>query len=403
MIAGDLPIVRLLLENQAVDETGMDIASSALETAVWDRKTEIVRLLLESAVRPMVEGYLESALKVAVQFRLAKLVEILLEFGASPSYKFTIRFREPRSCISYVLESLDERFCSDSCEPELVLKLLLSKTEPLPRKTRNDLLVEYVSIKSDAVDLVRLLLNHQCLPEPEAHEEDSPIVFAALHANIKSMELLMDETRDIDSCRGSIPWTNQFSLPKGTFGGYIWSEERPMYKSWFTRDIEITALFGGIISKNERVVESLIDHGADVNTIIELGTPLFIAAALSSKSVVQLLLKHGAKITPSKFGEREQSSPLVIAAARGNIEIVELLLEYGADVEQGTATIVHSMLAHKYGIEGRFYPSAIEAAEMGGHKEVVALLREYRSGQAVTVVEEAEVTMMPNRVEDVED
>ncbi|KAM0317008.1 hypothetical protein ACHAO8_002814 [Botrytis cinerea] len=388
VIAGDLPIVRLLLENQAVDETGMDIASSALETAVWDRKTEIVRLLLESAVRPMVEGYLESALKVAVQFRLAKLVEILLEFGASPSYKFTILFREPRSY---------------SCEPELVLKLLLSKTEPLPRKTRNDLLVEYVSIKSDAVGLVRLLLNHQCLPEPEAHEEDSPIVFAALHANIKSMELLMNETHDIDSCRGSIPWTNQFSLPKGTFGGYIWSEERPMYKSWFTRDIEITALFGGIISKNERVVESLIDHGADVNTIIELGTPLFIAAALSSKSVVQLLLKHGAKITPSKFGEREQSSPLVIAAARGNIEIVELLLEYGADVEQGTATIVHSMLAHKYGIEGRFYPSAIEAAEMGGHKEVVALLREYRSGQAVTVVEEAEVTMMPNRVEDVED
>ncbi|KAM0155062.1 hypothetical protein ACHAQE_006965 [Botrytis cinerea] len=403
VIAGDLPIVRLLLENQAVDETGMDIASSALETAVWDRKTEIVRLLLESAVRPMVEGYLESALKVAVQFRLAKLVEILLEFGASPSYKFTILFREPRSCISYVLESLDERFCSDYCEPELVLKLLLSKTEPLPRKTRNDLLVEYVSIKSDAVDLVRLLLNHQCLPEPEAHEEDSPIVFAALHANIKSMELLMNETHDIDSCRGSIPWTNQLPLPKGTFGGYIWSEERPMYKSWFTRNIEITALFGGIISKNERVVESLIDHGADVNTIIELGTPLFIAAALSSKSVVQLLLKHGAQITPSKFGGREQSSPLVIAAARGNIEIVELLLEYGADVEQGTATIVHSMLAHKYGIEGRFYPSAIEAAEMGGHKEVVALLREYRSGQAVTVVEEAEVTMMPNRVEDVED
>ncbi|EMR89719.1 putative ankyrin repeat protein [Botrytis cinerea BcDW1] len=403
VIAGDLPIVRLLLENQAVDETGMDIASSALETAVWDRKTEIVRLLLESAVRPMVEGYLESALKVAVQFRLAKLVEILLEFGASPSYKFTILFREPRSCISYVLESLDERFCSDSCEPELVLKLLLSKTEPLPRKTRNDLLVEYVSIKSDAVDLVRLLLNHQCLPEPEAHEEDSPIVFAALHANIKSMELLMNETHDVDSCRGSIPWTNQFSLPKGTFGGYIWSEERPMYKSWFTRDIEITTLFRGIISKNKRVVESLINHGADVNTIIELGTPLFIATTLSSKSVVQLLLKHGAKITPSKFGEREQSSPLVIAAARGNIEIVELLLEYGADVEQGTATIVHSMLAHKYGIEGRFYPSAIEAAEMGGHKEVVALLREYRSGQAVTVVEEAEVTMMPNRVEDVED
>ncbi|TEY46974.1 hypothetical protein BOTCAL_0309g00030 [Botryotinia calthae] len=390
-------------KNQVVDEAGGCITSSALDTAVWDHKTEIVRLLLESAVRPVVEGYLESALQVAVQFRFAKLVEILLEFGASPSYKFTRCFGKTRSCISYVLDSLDERLRSDSCEPELVLKLLLSKTEPLPRKTMNDLLVEYVSIKSDAVDLVRLLLNHPCFPEPDAHEEGSLIVFAALYANIKYMELLMNETHDVNSCRGSIPWTNQFPLPRGTFGGCIWSEDRPMYESWFTRDIEITALFGGIISTNERVVKSLIDHGADVNMFIELGTPLFIAAALSSKSVVQLLLKNGAQITPSKFGGREQSSPLVIAAARGNIEIVKLLLEYGADVERGTATIVNSMLTHKYGIEGRFYPSAIEAAEMESHEEMVALLREHRAGQAVTGMEKVEVTMMPNRVEEVED
>ncbi|KAF7925022.1 uncharacterized protein EAE98_007110 [Botrytis deweyae] len=401
---GDLPIVRLLLENQVADERNKYTIISALETAVHAHKTEIVRLLLESAVRPVVEGYLESALKVAVECRFAEIVEILLEFGASSTYKFDLWFmNNARSCLSYVLDSLSESSHTDSCEAELMLKLLLLKTEPLPRKVMNDLLVEYVSFKSDEVDLVRLLLNHPLHTEPEAHDEGSPIVFAALYAKIKSMELMMNETHDIDSCRGAIPWFNKYTLPRGRYGGYTWSERRPIHKGWFTRDIEITVLFAGIISTNERVVQSLIDHGADVNMNIELGTPLFIAAALSSKSVVQLLLKNGARITPSKFRGREQSSPLVFAAARGNIEIVELLLNAGADVERGTAIMIHSMLAHKRGIEGRFYPSAIEAAEMEGHEEVAALLREYRARQAVTGVEEVEVTMMPSRVEGVED
>ncbi|KAF5870542.1 putative ankyrin repeat protein [Botrytis fragariae] len=413
---GDLPIVRLLLENRAVDETGGCILCSALNIAVEYHKTGLVGLLLESAVRPIVEGYLESALEVAVRLRFAKLVAMLLEFGASPTYKFSKRFMsDARSCLSYVLDSRSASSQTNSCELELVLKLLLLKTEPLPSKVMNDLLVEYVSTKSDEVDLVRLLFKPPLHTEPEAHDDGSPIVFAALYANTKSMELLMNEVHDIDSCREAIPWVNKHPLrgvtpwvknhplPEGTFGGYIWSELRPMYKSWFTRDIEITALFGGIISANERVVQSLIDHGAGVNMTIELGTPLFIAAALSCKSVVQLLLKNGAQITPSKFGGREQSSPLVFAAARGNIEIVELLLKSGAQVEQGTAVIVHSILTHKEGIEGKFYPSAMEAAEMEGHEDVAALLQEYRARQAGAGVKEVEGAMMPSRVEEVED
>ncbi|TGO54843.1 hypothetical protein BCON_0101g00150 [Botryotinia convoluta] len=383
--AGELVVAQLLLQNQAVDKFVEGVSNTALDWAVKHHKTEMFKVLLESALR------------------FALLVEMLLKFGASPTYKVAGQWTAwSRSSLTYVLEPLSDSSHTNSYKPEVVLELLLLKAEPLPHKTLKELLVKYLSKSSDESNLVRLLLNHPRCPEIDAYDYGSSVVFAALYAHIKSMELLMNETHDINSCRETIPWVTKLHSPKGTLGGCVWLEWRPISKGWFTRDIEITALFGGIISANECVVESLIDHGADVNMTIELGTSLFIAAALSSKSVVQLLFRNGAQITSCKVGERGQSSPLVIAAARGNIEIVELLLESGAQVEQGTAVIVHSILAYKEDIEGKFCPSAIEATEMEGHEDVVALLQEYRVRQAVTGVEEVEVTMMPSRIEEVE-
>ncbi|KAF7950257.1 hypothetical protein EAE96_007548 [Botrytis aclada] len=402
--AGELVVAQHLLQNQAVDNFDEGVSDTALDWAVKHNKIEMVKVLLESAVRPPLEGYLESALQIAVKSRCAKLVEMLLKFGASPTYKVTgKRTGGGGSSLNHVLEISSDSSDTKTYRPELILQLLLLKAEPLPHETLKELLIKYLNKGSDEFDLVRLILNHPRHPELDAYDNGSPVVFAALHGHIKSMELLMNETQDINSCRETIPWVTKIRFPEGTLGGCVWSEWRPKSKGWFTRDIEITALFGGIISANERVVESLIDHGADVNMTIELGTSLFVAAALSSKSVVQLLLRNGAQITPCRVGQSGQSSPLVIAAARGNIEIVELLLQFGAQVKQGTAVVVHSILAYKEGIEGRFYPSAIEAAEMEGHEDVAALLREYKARRAVTGVEEVEVTMKPGRIEEVED
>lgn len=130
---------------------------------------------------------------------------------------------------------------------------------------------------------------------------------------------------------------------------------------------------------------------------------MFVAAAISTVAIAQLLINNGAQVMPFEFEGREHSSPLVVAAALGNIDIVELLLKFGAGVERGTAIIFHSMLACEKEIEGRLYPSAMEAAQMEGHKEVAALLREYGVRQAVTGAEEGEVSAMPSRVEEVED
>ncbi|TGO86170.1 hypothetical protein BPOR_0327g00020 [Botrytis porri] len=218
---------------------------------------------------------------------------------------------------------------------------------------------------------------------------------AAIRGHTDSMELLLGEPHDVNKCLAPISGRQVYTsdgLQTCENGGY-----------WIQKSVEVTALVAGVISGSERVVKSLIRDGADTNISTELGSPLFVAAAICPVWIVQLLIDNGARVMPSNLEEKEHSSPLVIAAALGNIVNVELLLKSGADVERGTAIIFNSILARGKNIEGIFYPSAIEAAQMEGHEDVVALLREYRARQAVTGVEEVEVTMMPDRIEEVED
>ncbi|KAJ8063178.1 hypothetical protein OCU04_008417 [Sclerotinia nivalis] len=136
--------------------------------------------------------------------------------------------------------------------------------------------------------------------------------------------------------------------------------------------------------------------------ITELGTPLFVAAALSSKSVVQQLIDKGPHITSFDEEGIEQPSPLVIAAARGDVEIVEVLLKAGAKIDKGSAT-AHSILAHKKGIEGRFYPSAIRAAGMEGHEEMVRFLQEQKAKNGIAAMEGFDNIMRPGQIEELED
>lgn len=94
-----------------------------------------------------------------------------------------------------------------------------------------------------------------------------------------------------------------------------------------------TTLFSASSSFNMvKVVEMLINAGADVNYECNLGTPLTEALEEENWEIAKLLLKAGADTSIPKYGE--VSPPLMIAAEKGNLEMVKLLIEVGANVNQ---------------------------------------------------------------------
>lgn len=112
-----------------------------------------------------------------------------------------------------------------------------------------------------------------------------------------------------------------------------------------------------------RIVQRLIEHGADVNAVYNDSTALLSAARgnfypfeTGHLPVVQLLIDNGADVN-QRAG---QWMALQMAAENGRYDIVQELIENGADVNA------------VYGLRG----TGLCAAALSGHRNVVQLLIE---------------------------
>lgn len=82
----------------------------------------------------------------------------------------------------------------------------------------------------------------------------------------------------------------------------------------------------GVAKSKKKIVELLIEHGADVNNRNKYGvTPLYSAA---TKEMAELLIKHGANVNAMNINN---NTPLYDAISH-NKEVVEVLIAHGADV-----------------------------------------------------------------------
>lgn len=94
----------------------------------------------------------------------------------------------------------------------------------------------------------------------------------------------------------------------------------------FGQLVQIAARFG-----HAKVVQLLVDHGAELNTICgEYGYPLQAAAYGGRTDVVRILLDHGADVNAGggKFG-----SALIAACHEGHLQAARVLLDRGADMD----------------------------------------------------------------------
>ncbi|THY83110.1 hypothetical protein D6C93_08986 [Aureobasidium pullulans] len=119
-----------------------------------------------------------------------------------------------------------------------------------------------------------------------------------------------------------------------------------------------TALYWASELSHNKIVQMLLDRGADVNAEgVEYGSALSAASYEGHERIVQMLLDRGADVNAQggKYG-----SALLAASCEGHDKIVQMLLDRGADVNA----------------EGVEYGSALSAAIASGHENVVQALLE---------------------------
>lgn len=135
-----------------------------------------------------------------------------------------------------------------------------------------------------------------------------------------------------------------------------------------------------------RVVEILLDKGADVNAITDLHGPgLYEASATGDVQILQMLLDKGADVD-ARHRWRTRSSALQVAAYEGHNRIIEILLENGADATgalqeaagKGHEKTVQILLEHGVDVNARDKGakglSALQVAAIKGHNRVIEIL-----------------------------
>ncbi|KAK5659096.1 hypothetical protein OQA88_1186 [Cercophora sp. LCS_1] len=162
---------------------------------------------------------------------------------------------------------------------------------------------------------------------------------------------------------------------------HVWAPQhfsRGTFLCWWTWTDVALASYVGLA----RVVEQILScENINVNSrCSDFGTPLQTAVAGGHESVVHVLLEGGAVVdldgNSDKKGSKGHGTALRIAAARGYKQIVKLLLGRGADPQLG--------------VRGSGRGTAVEAAEAGGHGDVVEILRQAAATEPHTVERQLE-------------
>ncbi|KAF7347047.1 hypothetical protein MVEN_01458500 [Mycena venus] len=118
----------------------------------------------------------------------------------------------------------------------------------------------------------------------------------------------------------------------------------------------VNALHAASFAGHEDVVHFLLEAGADVNTLGGVHNSLLQEASQNGDTaLVRLLVKRGAVVTAGKY-----VSALHAATLAGHEDIVHLLLDAGVDVNSSSGE----------------YGSALHAASYGGHTAIVRLILE---------------------------
>jgi len=177
-----------------------------------------------------------------------------------------------------------------------------------------------LAAQTNDLAMVKLLLNHGALvdsPNSNTGCDGTPLLLAAYG---------WVNTTAVMSPRLKAP---QFKLPASRVDSQRWQRQLLEWRHGYFN-----------------IVQTLIEHGADVNARAkDRGFPLLHAAMGCDVQTIQLLLKHGADVNANNAAAFSPDSPItsLMAVAAGSwpggtdsVKKVKLLLAWGADINMRT-------------------------------------------------------------------
>ncbi|KAI0289225.1 hypothetical protein BC826DRAFT_634504 [Russula brevipes] len=179
------------------------------------------------------------------------------------------------------------------------------------------------------LDTARVLLDRGADVNLGNQDGGTPLVTAYNRRNLKTMALLLEHGADpdvqYDSC-GSI------SHDAASEGNTEVMELLLRHKA----NVHIRGTYGDkwtllhwVFGSNAKLVQILLDHGADINALdAHHKTPLYRAVENGRLDLVRVLLGHGADVHIRGGGNQ---TPFQVAQSREHMEIAQLLLKHGAE------------------------------------------------------------------------
>lgn len=338
--AGNRKAVELLIAHHANVNARTRSGYTPLHMAAYWKRKEIAQLLLEhgaeinartpggftplfKAVEPLDAisategGGILPTLAPAEALANKELVALLLAKGAQANVKHKNSNDTPL------------HFAATLGVPDIV-ELLIASGAEVDAKGTDGVTPLYLAARYDRKEVAETLLAHGANIETPSIDGESILDVAASNGNSAMVELLLRHgaNANIKDEQG-VP----LLLRPLRIEMKIYSMNSPLSANRFTpaEKAEFDKARKAVKGEWQAVVRLLILHGADVNASHGGDTPLYIAATMGDRDLVDLLLGKGAHVS-GDISPNAIETPLHSAIAENHKEVAELLIKHGANV-----------------------------------------------------------------------
>lgn len=395
--SGNTKVVQRLLASGVRDDSSATIWKTALRLVGQPHDVTIIQLLLKHGTKATSRNLIKAIWDGNVQ-----VAELLLRYGtqicAQPDYPLQFN-------------------CNTGTHIEMVTLLL---HHGLDLRVHGLRILVHAIYHWRSLDVARLILAHaECYDGLDIVSEND--VKAGKRLRTYCEDPSQDQTPEIRESPYSILWhASEIKDHDAAFDMSVFLFDKGA--RIMDGPLQIAARKGHL-----RLVEFLIDKGADINAVVEPGahclTALDGATRFGDLSLIHLLLSHGAKATGIELRSAvesnnisvtslyislgadvnaplnhklERETALQLAARYGNLELVRVLLDAGVDVEyqahddnfaypalqqavrRGAIDVVKELVQRGADVNapavGYCEHTALEMAAMVGHLDLVQLL-----------------------------